>query len=79
MNNLTDKSAVNEILACQDILYTVPEVAHLLRVNKNTVYDLINCGYLRSLKLGCRKITRKAIIEFVEQYDGKTVILPSKK
>lgn len=73
------KDMTEEVLACRDILYTVPETAHLLRVNKNTVYDLINCGYLRSMKLGSRKISRKAILEFVEQFDGKTVELPGVK
>ena len=62
-----------EILACRDVLYTVPEVAKLLRVNKNMVYDLIRCGYLRSMKLGSRKVSRKALLEFVETFDGKTV------
>lgn len=69
-----------EILACRDVLYTVPEVAKLLRVNKNMVYDLIRCGYLRSMKLGSRKVSRKvsrkALLEFVEAFDGKTVELP---
>lgn len=65
-----------EILACRDVLYTVPEVAKLLRVNKNMVYDLIRCGYLRSMKLGSRKVSRKALLEFVETFDGKTVELP---
>ena len=63
-----------EILACRDVLYTVPEVAKLLRVNKNMVYDLIR--YLRSMKLGSRKVSRKALLEFVETFDGKTVELP---
>lgn len=73
------KEATQEVLACRDILYTVPETANLLRVNKNMVYDLINCGYLRSIKLGSRKISRNAILEFVEQFDGKTVELPGVK
>lgn len=65
-----------EILACRDILYTVPEAAKLLRVNKNLVYDLIRCGYLRSIKLGSRKVSRKALLDFVEQFEGQMVELP---
>lgn len=65
-----------EVMACRDILYTVPEAAKLLRVNKNMVYDLIRCGYLRSIELGSRKVSRKALQEFVEQFEGKTVELP---
>ena len=65
-----------EILACRDILYTVPEAAKLLRVNKNMVYDLIRCGYLRSIKLGSRKVSRQALLDFVAQFEGQTGEFP---
>ena len=68
MTDKNKKSNSTEILEYPDILYTIPETAHLLRVNKNTVYQLINNGYLRSIKLGCRKVSRKAILDFIEQY-----------
>lgn len=54
----------------EDLVYTIKEVAGLLKVNKNYVYALINKGLLRSTKLGCRKVTRKALIEFLEKNDG---------
>jgi len=54
----------------EDLVYTIKEVAGLLKVNKNYVYALINKGSLRSTKLGCRKVTRKALIEFLEKNDG---------
>ena len=54
----------------EDLVYTIKEVAGLLKVNKNFVYALINKGLLRSTKLGCRKVTRKALIEFLEKNDG---------
>lgn len=54
----------------EELLYTIKEVAGLLKVNKNYVYALINKGVLRSIKLGCRKVTRSALIEFLEKYDG---------
>ena len=38
----------------EDLVYTIKEVAELLKVNKNYVYALINKGLLRSTKLGCR-------------------------
>lgn len=57
----------------EDVLYTISEVAALLKVNKNMVYELINNGYLRSIKFGCRKVTRKAILEFLDQYDGQEI------
>lgn len=61
-----------EVIECRDILYSVPEAAKLLHVNKNMVYDLIRCGYLRSIKLGSRKV----LLDFVEQFEGQTVELP---
>ena len=59
-----------ELESTAQVLYTISEVAELLKVNKNTVYQLIRCGYLRSIKFGCRKVTRKAISDFLDQYDG---------
>lgn len=60
----------------EEVLYTISEVAALLKVNRNTVYYLINKGYLRSIKLGCRKVTRIALLSFLNQYDGETIPLP---
>ena len=40
------------------------------------VYDLIRCGYLRSIKLGSRKVSRQALLDFVAQFEGQTVELP---
>lgn len=65
-----------EVIECRDILYSVPEAAKLLHVNKNMVDDLIRCDYLRSIKLGSRKVSRKALLGFVEQFEGQTVELP---
>ncbi len=65
------KNSSNEIIDTNtELLYTISEVAKLLKVNKNYVYALINGGYIRSIKLGCRKITRKALLDFLEEYDG---------
>ena len=54
----------------EELLYTISEVAKILKINKNFVYTLINTGHLRSIKLGCRKVTRKALLEFLDKYDG---------
>lgn len=65
------KKSSNEIIDTNtELLYTISEVAKFLKVNKNYVYALINGGYIRSIKLGCRKITRKALLDFLEEYDG---------
>lgn len=54
----------------EELLYTISEVAKILKINKNFVYTLINNGHLRSIKLDCRKVTRKALLEFLDKYDG---------
>ena len=58
-----------------DFVYTVSETAQILKVNKNTVYDLIHSGVLRCIKLGNSKVTAKSLTakslnEFLETYDG---------
>lgn len=53
-----------------NLVYTVSEIAQILKVSKNTVYELIHSGVLRCFKLGITKITAKALNEFLETYDG---------
>jgi excisionase family DNA binding protein len=43
----------------------VPEVAAYLRVDRKTVYSLIQAGELRALKMGrALRVTRQALDEF---------------
>lgn len=49
------------------MLYTVSEVAKMLKVNRNFIYDLINKGKLEAVKVGSIKITRKALDEYLEK------------
>ncbi len=55
----------------EDILYTVKETSKLLKTNQNYIYELIKKGFLPALKLGCFKIRRSAILEFLEKYEGQ--------
>lgn len=55
----------------EDVLYTVTEVAKLIKTNPNYVYKLIEKGFLPALKLGSYKIRRTSLIKFLEQYEGK--------
>lgn len=54
-----------------DLLFTVPEVAGILKVNSNKVYELFKAGLLVPLKLGRYKVSRSELIDFVEAYKGK--------
>ena len=49
-------------------LYTVREVTKVLKVNANTVYDLVNSGQLPGLRLGTIKIRGKDLEEFINRY-----------
>lgn len=55
----------------EEYLYTVEEVAAILKVNKNTVYDLIRNGLLIALKLGRLKVTRTTLLRFLKDFNGK--------
>lgn len=52
-------------------LYTVSEVSHLLKINKNAVYELLKKGLLRGLKLGSMKVSKTELIRFIEENNGK--------
>ena len=49
------------------MLYTVTEVAKLLKVNRNFVYKLINNGELEAVRIGSIKVRREALNQYVEQ------------
>ena len=58
------------------LLYTVPEVAKLLRCNPKRVYDLNKAGLLPLMKLGQLKCRRETLLAFLEKYDGYDVSDP---
>lgn len=60
----------------EDILYTVPEVAKIIKTNSTYVYSLINTGLLPVLKLGSYKVRRVSLITFLEKYEGKDLTDP---
>ena len=52
-------------------LYTVAEIAEILKVNKNAVYELINSGELPAIKgLGRIKISEEAFINYIKKIEG---------
>ncbi len=45
---------------------TVPETAQMLRIGRNSCYNLVRCGAIRSLRVGRRlRIPRDAVAEFL--------------
>ena len=55
------------------MLYTVTEVAKLLKVNRNFVYNIINNGELEAVRIGSIKVRKEALNRYVERkvYNGK--------
>ena len=49
------------------MLYTVTEVAKLLKVNRNFVYNLINNGELEAVRIGSIKVREEALNRYVER------------
>lgn len=54
----------------EEMLYTVPEVAELLKTNVDYVYKLQKAGLLRFLKIGRFKCRKSTLEEFLAKYDG---------
>ncbi len=51
-------------------IYTVPEVAKILGVNKGSVYSLIHKGVLTAIKFGRYRVPEFAIANFLQTYNG---------
>lgn len=54
-----------------EYLYTVDEISKILKINRNSAYDLISMGVLRAMKLGRLKVTRTSLLTFLKEYNGK--------
>ena len=48
------------------MLLTVSEVAKLLKVNRNFVYNLIKNGELEAVKIGSIKVKQEALNRYIE-------------
>ena len=49
------------------MLYTVTEVAKLLKVNRNHIYKLIKEGELEAVRIGSIKVRKEALNRYVER------------
>lgn len=59
-----------------DVLYTVKEVAELLKTNVDYVHKLRKAGLLPFLKIGQYKVRKTALELFLERYEGKDLTDP---
>lgn len=52
------------------LVLTVADVSKLLGVGKNTAYDLIRCGVIKSVRVGRQiRVPKSAFLEFLGQKD----------
>lgn len=48
------------------LVLSVPDVMELLHIGRNSTYDLIRCGSLRSVRIGHQiRIPKDALLEFL--------------
>jgi len=66
---LTEKEKTDlmeRVKSSEKLAYTVKEAAQLLSLSRSLIYELINCGKIRTIKIGrARRITRDQLEEFV--------------
>lgn len=62
--------------ANEDIeLYTVSEVAEILKTSKATVYNYIEEGYLTGLVIGHTKIMKSELVDFINKIKRNEITL----
>lgn len=54
----------------ENTLYTVDEVATVIKTNVNYVYNLIKSGHLEALKLGRLKVRKSEVERFLKEAQG---------
>ena len=50
------------------LVLTVSDIAKILDIGRNTAYDLIRCGKIKSVRVGKQiRIPKQALIDFLQQ------------
>lgn len=60
----------------EQMLYTVKEVAELLKTNIDYVHKLRKSGLLPFLKIGQYKVRRETLCDFLKNFEGKDITNP---
>ena len=60
----------------EDKLYTVAEVAQILKTNVDYVYKLQRAGLLKFMKLGRLKCRKQTLEAFLAKFDGMDITDP---
>lgn len=59
-----------------ELLYTIPEVAKLLKVNQGTVGKYRKAGLLKFMKLGSYKVRASELDRFLKEAEGMDLTDP---
>lgn len=60
----------------EDLLFTVPEVAAILKTNTDYVHKLRRAGLLQFMKIGRFKCRKTTLENFLAKYDGFNITDP---
>lgn len=60
----------------EDLLFTVPEVAAILKTNTDYVHKLRRAGLLQFMKIGRFKCRKSTLENFLAKYDGFNITDP---
>ena len=58
------------------VVYTIQELADVLKTSRASITKLIHAGVLHGLKLGSMKVPAKEVDRFLSEYTGKDVTDP---
>lgn len=48
------------------LVITVPDLAAILNISRNTAYEIVRCGQIRSMRAGTQiRISKKALQEYL--------------
>ena len=61
----------------EDMVYTVEEVATIMRASKQYVYTLINANQIRELKIPHTRIRKSELERFFRDNEGKDLTNPN--
>lgn len=61
----------------ETMLYTVPEVASILKTNVDYVYKLQKAGLIKFMKIGRLKCRKQELESFLERYNGFDISDPA--
>lgn len=70
ISKIISNNEISKEINMDNLLYTVPEVAKILKCDKNYVYNLINRGLLPCLMLKSKKILHSSLMDFINKYNG---------